>query len=70
LVSVTTDGPSAGLKNIQYIDTFDPQTQFRFVSNGVPLVVFIDQLPMFRGAIDDYRDSVYGAGFAIRLANE
>jgi hypothetical protein len=51
-------------------ESYDPATERCFPADGILVVVRIDQLDQFRGAVVDFQEGLYGTGFLIRLAGE
>jgi len=51
-------------------DQFNAEEEESFECNGIRVVIRKDQLIYVRGATVDFRDSVYGSGFVVRLSGE
>jgi Fe-S cluster assembly iron-binding protein IscA len=69
LVGIHTDVPG-DIKYAEIISDYDHRTEKCFESNGVFVVVRRDQLARMRGAVVDYKESLFGKGILIRLAGE
>jgi Fe-S cluster assembly iron-binding protein IscA len=59
-----------GSKYADVGESYDRAKERCFESAGIRVVVRIDQIEEMRGAVVEFRDGLYGRGFAIRLAGE
>jgi hypothetical protein len=59
-----------GTKHADFAPDYDRQLECMYESNGIALVIRKDQLDQLRGAIVDYRDTVFAKGIVIRLPGE
>lgn len=69
LVGIRTDVPG-NIKIAELVTNYDYHTEECFESNGVFVIVQRNQLALMRGAVVDYKDSLFGKGILIRLAGE
>jgi iron-sulfur cluster assembly protein len=58
-------GADTGYK-VDLAPSWDPQRERCFESRGIRIVVPRDQVQHLEGAVVDFRESVYGAGFSVR----
>jgi Fe-S cluster assembly iron-binding protein IscA len=62
--------PDGNTKYVDFLDRYDRREETCFQSEGLRIVVRKDQLRKMRGALVDFKESVIGAGFLIRLPGE
>ena len=59
-----------GTKHADFAPDYDRRLECTFESNGISLVIRKDQRERLRGAVVDYKDSVFAKGVVIRLPGE
>lgn len=59
-----------GTKYADFIPNFDRRLECTFKSSGISIVIRKDQRERLRGAIVDYKDTVFAKGLVIRLQGE
>jgi Fe-S cluster assembly iron-binding protein IscA len=69
-IGLDTQPERVGRKIAELVLDYNTSHQTCFESNGIPVVVRIDQLDQLRGTVVDYQDSLYGTGFVIRVADD
>lgn len=64
-IGIHTAGAEAGRKYATLALEYDAAVETCVESNGIQVLLRIDQLERMRGTVVDFRNSLYGAGFTI-----